>query len=340
MSSEKGLPRAPAGSPPTSVLLIHPRRPAPAPWAPFGGEACCARGPRAARRCWAAACSPAPPAGPGSSAPGARTPPSSCSRAEAGRLSCRRQRQSTTRRGEPACGASSAPGTGRRGGAGRRGSGATGGRVGAGAASASRRDCYSSRAGKRMVRGSAFSSLCVLPPRRHRWSSNGSLVPARLAGGQPRARGTAPEAAREPPPPAPPSGGSDSKEAREAAPSKTPNLPVLTLGRLGLLHTHSSALPPAPPKVSLTSSTSSQALLSRALVNPFPTRRRLAAGVSARGWGKPEGVCRAQGSGPGAITSCPCPGQRTSPAPGFYSCPRCLPQCQLSDRARPAWTPV
>ena len=138
MSSEKGLPRTPAGPPPASVPLVHPRRPARAPRAPFGGGACCARGPRAARRCWGAACSPAPPAGPGSSAPGARTPPSSCSRAEAGRRSCRRQRQSPARRraclrGQLSSGDGEA---GRRGGAGRRGSGAAGGRLGAGAASA------------------------------------------------------------------------------------------------------------------------------------------------------------------------------------------------------------
>lgn len=76
------------------------------------------------------------------------------------------------------------------------GAGWQGGREGAGAASAesSRWGCYSSRAGERMVRGSAFSSL--------RWSStSGRLVPARLAGLGPARRTPTAEAAGEPPPP-------------------------------------------------------------------------------------------------------------------------------------------
>lgn len=95
MSSQKGMPRGPAPPHRPQSLSVHPLRP---PRTPFGGGACCAHGPRAARRCWGAACSPAPPADPGSSAPGARTLPSGCSRAGAGRRSCRWWRQSRARR--------------------------------------------------------------------------------------------------------------------------------------------------------------------------------------------------------------------------------------------------
>lgn len=78
---------------PLLVPLVHPSGPLQSPLAPFGGAACCARGPRAGHQCWGAACSQAPPADLGSSAPEARTPPAGCSRAEAGRRSCRRPRQ-------------------------------------------------------------------------------------------------------------------------------------------------------------------------------------------------------------------------------------------------------
>ena len=152
--------------PPTQVPL-------PPLLAPFGGAACCAPGPRAGRPCWGAACSLAPPADPGSSAPGAHRPPSGCSRAEAECRSCRRQQDPARTTTGPAV---PAPGTRerqRRGQPGRRGSAAAAKIEGACGALSPRAglDCYSSRTGKRMVCGSAFSS----PPRRlpprgaHRW---------------------------------------------------------------------------------------------------------------------------------------------------------------------------
>lgn len=197
------------------------RPPPPAPRAPFGGGACCARGPRASRRCWGAACSPAPPADRGSSAPGARTSPAgcSCSRAEAGRRSCRRQRRrrlpGPCLRGQLSSGTRGGAGVGAR----RRGGGRAQTR-----AQPSCPECHSrSRAGQRMVRGSAFSSLRVLPARDRqdrRGSSTGWLVPVGLAGCQPRAAQRPPARGSRGAPA--PTGGSDSKEALEAAPSKHP----------------------------------------------------------------------------------------------------------------------
>lgn len=175
MSSEKGPPRAPAGPPPTSVPLAHSRRPleplghllaeelaahaAPEPRAGVGGPLA----PRLFQRVQAAALQGL--AHRLQAAVGLRQ--DVCHAGGSGKA---------RPDGEPACGASSAPGTGRRGGAGRRGSGAAGGRVGAGAASASRRDCYSSRAGKRMVRGLRFL-LPLRPP-----SPETPLEQQRLAG--------------------------------------------------------------------------------------------------------------------------------------------------------------
>lgn len=97
-SSRQGAPQrrgngGPTAPSPLSVPLGHPSGPRQSPLAPFGGAACCARGPRAGHQCWGAACPQAPPADLGSSAPEARIPPSGCSRAEAGRQSCRRPRR-------------------------------------------------------------------------------------------------------------------------------------------------------------------------------------------------------------------------------------------------------
>lgn len=211
---------------PGSPQPSHPLAPPPPPLAPFGGAACCARGPRAGRLCWGAACSPAPPADPGSSAPGAHTPPSGCSRAEAERRSCRRGPSPARTTTWPA---------GRLRDRGRgRGCAQPGRRGSAGAAKTEGArgvlspqagpDCYSSRAGKRMVRGSAFSSRPRrLPPRgAHRWRPRGPSPPpagpARLAGTPQCVRHGPPETARGPAP----TEGSDSKKALEAAPPKNP----------------------------------------------------------------------------------------------------------------------
>lgn len=236
MSSQKGMPRGPAPPPQTSVPLCPP---APAPSHTFWRRSLLRTRPQ----------SRAPVLGgrllPGSSS-GSRQQRSRGSHT-AFRLQSGWGRTSvmpvvaaepgpTT--GDPACGASSSPGTGRRG----RPRGPEpleGGQAGA---------------VTRAAQGSAWCGAPLSAPSASSLPADARLDCGPARSGQARGlparalRAGSARGRRGAPAPTAPTGGSDSKEAREAAPSKTPNLPLLTLGRPGLLLTHPEALPSAPTK--------------------------------------------------------------------------------------------